>query len=677
MSPQFPFSALVTGGDDTLSIALLLSAIDPAIGGVLIRGEKGTAKSTAVRSLSAVLPPISVFTGDRFSVDPHNPLEISPDSAVSGKIITRPVRLVELPVGATEDRLVGALHLEKVLSSGVTEFQPGLLAEAHRGILYVDEVNLLPDHLVDVLLDSAAMARASIERDSLSFSHPARFVLIGTMNPEEGELRPQLLDRFGLTVEVKAPRVPELRAEIVRRRLAFDADPLRFSQLFANSETELTAKIAAAQQLLPGIEISDQTLLTIAEICSAFDVDGMRADIVTARTAAAHAALAGRTAITSEDIRMAATLALPHRKRRNPFDEPGLDKELLDQILSDQAPDPDEPLPDDFPPDDFPPENPPPGNFTADNSVSSNSDSQSTEPPANSTKAQPSSSVTTVGDPFRAKKFKLTGVGKGAPGRRSPAHTESGRRVGSQPITDGAAGRFDVLGTVISGAPYQRTRRESLQNCTNSFAAQPHWIFNSTDLRTARTVGTEGNLILFCVDASGSMAARTRMQQVKTAVLSLLVDAYQRRDKVGLIAFRGSTAELLLPPTTSTEIAVRRLAELPAGGRTPLAEGLAEALRVIDRERLKDSHRRPLLVVITDARATFGPKPVERAQHIASSIAAQNISSLILDCESGTMRLGLAATLATYLHGEYLPIGEVAADTVTSAIRTFTRKEVA
>ena len=290
MPQQYPFSAVV--GSDDMALALVLTTISPEVGGVLVRGEKGTAKSTIVRALAAVLPPIEVIAGDRFSTDPRESAPLSPDGPFEADAATetRPVRLVELPVGATEDRVLGSLHLERALSEGRTEYEPGLLARAHRGILYVDEVNLLHDHLVDLLLDAAAMGRSTVERDGVSVEHAARFVLVGTMNPEEGELRPQLLDRFGLTVEVAAPREPALRVEVVRRRMAYDTDPDAFAAEYAEPEKLLTERILAAQSLVGKVRLTDAALLKIAEVCAAFEVDGMRADIVTARAAMAHAA---------------------------------------------------------------------------------------------------------------------------------------------------------------------------------------------------------------------------------------------------------------------------------------------------------------------------------------------------------------------------------------------------
>ncbi|GAA3523618.1 putative cobaltochelatase [Aeromicrobium panaciterrae] len=664
MPQHYPFSAVV--GSDDMALALTLSTISPAIGGVLVRGEKGTAKSTMVRALASVLPQIDVIAGDRFSTDPRESNPLSPDGpfAADADVETRPVRLVELPVGATEDRVLGSLHLEKALSDGVTEYEPGLLARAHRGILYVDEVNLLHDHLVDLLLDAAAMGRSTVERDGVSVEHAARFVLVGTMNPEEGELRPQLLDRFGLTVEVAAPRDPEARVEVVRRRLAYEADPDGFAARYAEHEATLTDRIEAAQKLVDEVVLSDWALLKIAEVCAAFEVDGMRADIVTARAAAAHAAWNGRTSVLREDIRAAARLALPHRRRRNPFDAPGIDEDLLDQILNDDEP---------------PPE---PEGDGADESEPATQESQASESEAGDAEASTSSpdevpkpdntaqherpqqaggsseiTVAAPQQPYRPKLFTVGGTGAGESGKRSRAITETGRRIGAQRRT-GEGGSIHLLETIRAAAPHQhaRGRVHNLQ-------------FRSDDLRLAVKEGHESNLILFCVDASGSMAARKRMEQVKTAILSLLMDAYQRRDKVGLITFRQDHAELALPPTGSIDIAATRLAELPAGGRTPLAEALLKTTDVLRLERVRDPRRRPLLVVITDGRATYGENALGRAHQVAKHLGATGVASLVIDCETGTFRMGLAHQLADHLMAEYIPLGEVSAAALTDAVK--------
>ncbi|TVT42007.1 putative cobaltochelatase [Amycolatopsis rhizosphaerae] len=643
----YPFTAVVGMAD--LRLTLVLSAISPAIGGVLVRGEKGTAKSTMVRALAGLLPPVEVLEGCRFSCAPGSPDPACPDGphAADAPRTRRPARLVELPVGAAEDRVVGSLDLERALAEGVTDYQPGLLAAAHRGLLYVDEVNLLHDHLVDTLLDAAAMGRATVEREGVSVSHAARFVLIGTMNPEEGELRPQLLDRFGLTVEVASSRDPEQRAEVVRRRLAYEADPEEFSARYAASDAELAREIRAAQELLPSVALPDDALRQIAEVCASFDVDGMRADIVTARTAVAHAAWSGRTEVSTEDIRVAARLALPHRRRRNPFDAPGIDEEQLEQALRDAEP-PEDPGPDDdgggsgstAPSGDGGPA--PSGNGQEEGSGGNGSGERQT---------------TGAGKPYRARLFQVAGVGTGERGRRSRAVTESGRTVGVRPpgVREGAP---HLVATVRAAAPHQHTRGRRGAGL----------VLRKQDLRYALREGNEGNLVLFCVDASGSMGARARMREVKAAVLSLLLDAYQRRDKVGLITFRAATAELALPPTISVEAAAARLETLPTGGRTPLAEGLLEAARVLRVEALRDPRRRPLLVVVTDGRATSGPEAVRRA-HAAAGLLA-GTTAVVMDCETGRMRLGLAAELATHLDAEHVPLGEVAADSLTTAVKT-------
>ncbi|GAB2975496.1 putative cobaltochelatase [Amycolatopsis acidiphila] len=640
----YPFTAVV--GMQDLRLALVLSAISPAIGGVLVRGEKGTAKSTMVRALAGLLPEVEVVEGCRFSCDPARPDPACPDGPHAGPAIRRPARLVELPVGAAEDRVIGSLNLERALAEGVTDYQPGLLAAAHRGLLYVDEVNLLHDHLVDTLLDAAAMGRATVEREGVSVSHAARFVLIGTMNPEEGELRPQLLDRFGLTVEVASSRDPEQRAEVVRRRLAYEADPDAFASKYDSEDAALAAEIEAAQQLLPSVGLADDALRQIAEVCASFDVDGMRADIVTARTAVAHAAWSGRAEVSTEDIRVAARLALPHRRRRNPFDAPGIDEEQLEQALRDAEP-PEPPEPDD---------DGPGSGSDAPSEPSSGEAGDGGEQPAGGA-GEPGEQRTGAGTPFRARVFRVAGVGEGERGRRSRAVTESGRTVGVQPPSV-RAGKPHLVATLQAAAPHQSGRGRS----------GPGLVLRKGDLRYARREGNEGNLVLFCVDASGSMGAKARMREVKAAVLSLLLDAYQRRDKVGLVTFRAGAAELALPPTISVEAAATRLDALPTGGRTPLAEGLLEAARVLRIEQLRDPRRRPLLVVVTDGRATSGPDAVRRSQAAAGLLT--EVTSVVMDCETGRMRLGLAAELAEHLGGEHVPLGEVAADSLAGAVKS-------
>ncbi|MBD9704379.1 putative cobaltochelatase [Streptomyces sp. ID01-12c] len=677
MSTHFPFTAVVGQGD--LQLALLLNAISPRIGGVLVRGEKGTAKSTAVRALAALLPPVEVVVGCRFSCDPVKPDPACPDGPHEPTFETRPSRMVELPVGASEDRLVGALDIERALSEGVKAFEPGLLADAHRGILYVDEVNLLHDHLVDLLLDAAAMGASYVEREGVSVRHAARFLLVGTMNPEEGELRPQLLDRFGLTVEVAASREPDQRVEVVRRRLAYDDDPAGFTARWADEEADVRQRVVAARELLPSVVLGDGALLQIAATCAAFEVDGMRADIVMARTATALAAWAGRTEVLAEDVRQAALLALPHRRRRNPFDAPGLDEDKLDETLEEFAEPPQNPQ------DPQNPQNPqdsqnPQGDDDPDPGPDGPGGGGGGQPPAPESDgpqggdggARPESgegvpaqapaageqSAVRAAEPFRTKVLSVPGLGEGAAGRRSRARTEHGRTTGAR-RPRGTLTKLHLAATMQAAAPHQRTRGRS----------GPGLVVRRDDLRQATREGREGNLVLFVVDASGSMAARQRMGAVKGAVLSLLLDAYQRRDKVGLVTFRGSAAEVALPPTSSVDAAAARLESLPTGGRTPLAAGLLKAHDVLRVERLRDPARRPLVVVVTDGRATGGPEPVALAGRAARLFAAEGHASVVVDCESGHVRLGLAGQLAGELGGTAVTLDELRADSIAGLVR--------
>ncbi|WP_329443854.1 putative cobaltochelatase [Streptomyces canus] len=661
MSTPFPFTAVV--GQEDLRLALLLNAVSPAVGGVLVRGEKGTAKSTAVRALSVLLPEVAVVPGCRFSCDPAAPDPSCPDGPhEAGNGGMRPARMVELPVGASEDRLVGALDIERALAEGVKAFEPGLLADAHRGILYVDEVNLLHDHLVDLLLDAAAMGASYVEREGVSVRHASKFLLVGTMNPEEGELRPQLLDRFGLTVEVAASREPDQRVEVVRRRLAYDDDPAGFAARWAGEESAVRQRIVAARELLPSVRLGDAALRQIAATCAAFEVDGMRADIVMARTATALAAWAGRTDVLAEDVRQAALLALPHRRRRNPFDAPGLDEDKLDETLEefsgegDEDPDPDGPGGGGGQP-------PPSDGPQADGGSGAQPEAGDGGEPQPSGAGSGEQSAARASEPFRTKVLSVPGLGDGAAGRRSRARTEHGRTTGAR-RPQGALTKLHLAATVQAAAPHQRARGRTGRGL----------VVRRDDLRQATREGREGNLVLFVVDASGSMAPRQRMSAVKGAVLSLLLDAYQRRDKVGLVTFRGSAAEVALPPTSSVDAAAARLETLPTGGRTPLAAGLLRAHEVLRVERLRDPARRALVVVVTDGRATGGPEPVALAGRAARLFAADGVASVVVDCESGPVRLGLAGQLAGELDGTAVTLDELRADSIAGLVKDVQRR---
>jgi magnesium chelatase subunit D len=606
----YPFSALV--GQDQLRLALVLNAVRPEIGGVLIRGEKGTAKSTAVRGLAHVLA-----------------------------MLDADARLVELPIGATEDRVVGSLDLQRVLRDGEHAFSPGLLARAHGGVLYVDEVNLLHDHLVDVLLDAAAMGRVHVERDGISHSHEARFTLIGTMNPEEGELRPQLLDRFGLTVDVRASRDVDVRVDVIRRRMDFEADPEGFAARYAAADAELARRIATARKAVGDVVLPDNELRRIAALCAAFDVDGMRADLVVARTAVAHAAWRGAETVGEEDIRVAAELALPHRRRRDPFDDPGLDPDQLDEALSAADESVNEPDPD---PDPEPPSGGgPPGDAPDQAAQERNSGSSGTR-----TSAPPAAT-------FRTRALTVPGVGDGAPGRRSRARNRAGKSVAATVDSETGYG-VHLFGTLLTAAGRQRS--------------PGRLTIGASDVRREVREGREGNLVIFVVDASGSMAARDRMAAVGGAALSLLRDAYQRRDKVAVITFRGQQAQVLLPPTSSVHVAGRRLARFDTGGKTPLAQGLLVARDLVVREKAKDQARRSLVVVLTDGRATGGPDPLGRTRSAAARLVAEGAAAVVVDCETSYVRLGLAEELARQLGAPSVRLAHLRADALAQVVKT-------
>lgn len=336
----YPFTAIV--GQEDMKLALILNVINPLLGGVLIKGEKGTAKSTAVRALADLLPAMEVSKNCPFHCDPADSSHLCDkcrDKAVAENklpIQSVKMRVVELPVSATEDRVVGTLDIEYAIKHGEKKFDPGILAQANRNILYVDEINLLDDHVVDVLLDAAAMGVNTVEREGVSYSHPARFVLVGTMNPEEGDIRPQLLDRFGLSVSVAGENQPEWRVEVIKRRLAYEQDTDSFGQQYQAEQEKLAESITKARRLLPQVTIQDEHLMLVAKLAIALDVDGHRADITVIKTAMTLAAFAGRAQVEQEDVKKAARLALPHRMRRRPFEDGTLDWDKVEAVLSEQ-----------------------------------------------------------------------------------------------------------------------------------------------------------------------------------------------------------------------------------------------------------------------------------------------------------------------------------------------------
>lgn len=626
MLPSYPFSAIVA--QDALKTALLLCAINPGIGGVLIRGDKGVAKSTAARGLVELLPAIATVQGCRFNCPPGAAAAVCDHCRdLKAVPVSKPVPFVELPLGATEDRVLGSLDFERALKEGRRAFQPGLLASAHRGVLYIDEVNLLGDHLVDVLLDVAAMGVNTVQREGLAISHPARLTLIGTMNPEEGELRPQLLDRFGLMVDVAAPKEAAVRAEVVRRRIAFESDAALFRSTWQAAQDTLQQRVAAAQQLLPEVSLSDELLELISAICCEFEVASLRADLVIHRTARTLAALDGRSETTLADIKQAAQLALPHRRRRTPFDEPSLDSQRLDNMLEQpQSP---------ASPEESPSETPPPESA----SEQADSDDGGSHVFDADVQAPPSLRL--------SQRQSQAGEGR----RSLAAYAPRGGQVRSVPNENPSRLALDAT------LRHSVTRTGGRLDVTRA------------DLHEKVTSGKTGAFILFVVDASGSVAARRRMELVKGAVLALLGDAYVQRDTVGVIAFRGALAELLLAPTRSVEQAERCLRELPCGGRTPLPHALALAERVLAQNR---DERAPLLVVLSDGRANVAMgagDAWDESLQAAKKLAQRGVAALVIDSESGVPRLGRARLLADALGAPWLGLDGLSTQSLLLAIR--------
>jgi magnesium chelatase subunit D len=557
------------------------------------------------------------------------------------KTVSAKMRVVELPISATEDKVVGSLDIEHALKTGEKKFEPGILAQANRNILYVDEVNLLNDHIVDVLLDAAAMGMNYIEREGVSYVHPSTFILIGTMNPEEGELRPQLLDRFGLCVDIVGIHDAETRVEVIRRRRKYEDMPEEFIRVWEPSERELRERIVQAQKLLPEVKISDEMLTMIAQICIDMAVDGHRADITMAKTAATIAAYNNRTEVNDDDVREAATLVLAHRMRRRPFSEQQMDKQKMEESIKKSQKDRRQP-----PHEHEHPENPQPQESHAPDGSAT---TQFAEGSPFKLNQQP------LSVPRRIDSFQREGYG-----RRSVTESRDGKYVRSRiPETIGPDIALDA--TIRAAAPHQRDR-------TGALAVK----IEPSDLREKVRERRMGNTVLFVVDASGSMGAQQRMTAVKGAILSLLIDAYQKRDRVGLVVFRGKGAELLLPPTSSVELARKYMQTLPVGGKTPLAHGLSRGFEVLQRERMINHHTIPRMVLISDGRANVGRgsgSPFNDAKEVAAHIRDAGISSFVIDSEQGFISFGLAYTLSDELGAKYIRLEDLKAEQIADLVK--------
>jgi magnesium chelatase subunit D len=663
----FPFAAIV--GQEALKQSLLLNAVNPRIGGVLIRGEKGTAKSTAVRALAALLPEIAVVGGCSFGCAPDR-LDECCDGCRNGRQplegTHRQVRVVDLPLNATEDRVAGGIDFSLVVRQGLRALQPGLLAAAHRGILYVDEVNLLDDHIVDIVLDAAASGENIVEREGISLRHPARFILVGTMNPEEGELRPQLLDRLGLCVETAGAKDLEARVALMQRREEFDSDPAAFMQSYAEQNQSILRKIEAGKAHLSTVRIPRHLRGFISELCTENNVAGHRADLVIEQVALA--ALEAAPEVTVDHIRRVAPMALLHRRREA------------------QPPPPPPPPPEDSkseetdpPSDEKPPQDRQQGqeNDQLQSAAPDQMDQTQTDPvpdenqpPPEQGAPQPDRGVERIFDigatfkvkPLASSKDRLFRRGSGRRSRTRVSQKQ-GRYVKS--CLNLRNGDIALDATLRAAAPYQKARGNGNGLCVT---------LTDQDIRGKIREKRIGNFLFFTVDASGSMGARGRMAASKGAVMSLLLDAYQKRDRVAMISFRRNEAVVNLPPTPSVELAGKLLAEMPVGGRTPLSAGLAKTFEQVRNVLLKNPAARPIVILITDGKSNValgqGP-PLDEALRLAAAMAQDGrVRHIVVDTEEeGLITFGLARRLAAALSADYFKIETLKAQTLVNIVK--------
>ncbi|MCL1879943.1 MAG: VWA domain-containing protein [Actinomycetia bacterium] len=638
----FPFVAVL--GQEKVKNALIYNIINPRIGGVLVSGEKGTAKSTLVRSSAA---------------------------------LSRDLVIVEVPLNVTEDRLVGSIDFRQAMLFGQRQLESGILKRADGNMLYIDEVNLLSDHIVNTLLEVAASGVNHVEREGISTAHLSRFILIGSMNPEEGKLRPQLLDRFGLYVEVDGESDLHQRTEIVQRRLAFDAAPAAFVDSYANQTVALAEQISQARLLLAEVEVTANALRMAATLAAKANCAGHRGEITLVETARAIAALAGRRMINLDDLEAAGEYALSHRVQAMsppesaPPPEPPPEELQEEMMEDDDSPPLESDSPDERPPEDA--EQPPalPECAGPEPGEPSGSTDPAAEPTDEQSGAEPADESATddlqaAGEAYLIPRWTvppaLRVIHKGS-GKRNlvKSNNRQGRYVkyrlaGQEPVSDLA---FDA--TIRAAAAFQKLR------CKGQRAIA----IEHDDLRIKVREKRSGSTILFVVDASASMGANKRMKEVKAAILSMLNVSYQKRDKVGLIAFRQDRAELLLGITRSVDLAQKQLELLPTGGKTPLAAGLDLAYEVIMGLRMKDPDVLPTLVLVSDGRASgkrAAANPFNQALLAAERIGNQNINTIVMDTENDFIKFRLCQKLNEKLHGTLVSMEELKAEGIVEVV---------
>lgn len=599
---EFPFVAIV--GQDQLKIALLLNAIDPRIGGVLIRGDKGSGKSTLARGLAELLPQGAPF--------------------------------VEIPAGATEDRVKGSVNLEKMLADGSIGSNGGLLAAANGGVLYVDEVNLLPDHIVDLLLDAASSGLNRVERDGVSAVFPARFILVGSMNPEEGELRPQFLDRFGLSVKSNGIDDPKLRKEALKRRLNFDADPEGFCLTYVEDQMQLIKRLedlrcgSGRRSYLLSAELPDQLMEMITELCISYQAEGLRADLTLARAAAAYACLMGREVVEESDIWDIVPLVMAHRARKDPFqgvDEPSGFSGGQEQTASKNNRNEEMKVSTEA------------SNRKQDQGQEDGSGQKEQAQSSGSQSNAPQGSSITFGN------SRVSVLGSMARGNQpldyssrvgggSKGFTPTGyrRKTESGDFTAGLG--LDIVGTVTSAA----ARVAAEERATKQPYVMPD------DLVYSRKLARQGRTVLVAIDLSGSVGMNFRIELSSTVIESILLEAYQSRDQVGVIVICQGEASLLQRPTRSIEMIRSKLSSLTTGGLTPLAKGI-ELLNE-QSSKLRKIGEEPYSILITDGRATGAPSAYQETINACGRFRAAHLDGCVIDIENSQIVLGLTANIA-------------------------------
>lgn len=633
MQTIYPFAAIV--GQEQAKRAVLAALVNPRAGGLLIGGCKGSAKTLLVRSSSALL----------------------------GK-----QQLINLPLNITEDMLFGSIDIEYAVSKGAKRFAPGLLSRANGNIIYIDEANLLRSELLTAVLDTAASGINCVERDGISYSEQLQFTVIGSMNPEEGTLPSHILDRFGMYVDVQGSKEISERVEIMHRILQFEQNPQSFCNTYAKETNDLKEQLEKAQELLAEVNITEAMMTLAAQMCAQAFCAGHRAEIYLLETARALAALAGRTYILPQDMDDAAQLVLVHRMRKPPEQQEEQQENTEQEPEEDNLENQDDESQDNDDDDCQLP--PPPSNEDEDNGQDDDDDDNEREDednPPDENQLVPEERIADIDKHFKMPKM-LLDLGKNrairrGSGKRSTTRTDykQGRYVRAE-LPKGKVEDLAFDATIRAAAPMQKLREDN--GCALNI--------KSEDMRQKVREKRIGNTFLFAVDASGSMGARERMRAVKGAIFYMLQEAYQKRDRVGMIAFRRQAAELLLPITRSVDMAQKCLAQMPTGGKTPLADGLSKALLTLSLLNKRDKEMEPVLILLTDGRANAvaeGDDPIASALKMAEKIREAKITALVIDTESGFIKLGLAKKIAAAMGASYYTLQNLSKDDIIHIVK--------